>query len=223
MPDRETLPRMTNLEAMGRIEEHIKKFLPGEGSVSHELITSRVHIDVEIRLPTHYRPYITLITCGMSSKPMKAPYDFQKFKYAELLICLPPEWVLADNALPDGQKYWPVTCLRNLALKPHAEDSWLWTDHVVPNGYPPKPYASDTKLCGVLITRPTLFPRGFTPLELEANRLVHFLAVIPIYKEEMALLQRRGGEALRESLRSANVNELLNITRRNTGKFLGLF
>jgi len=219
----EPLDRMTNTEAMNRIEAHIKKFLPGEGSVSHELITSRIHIDVQIRMPTHYRPYLTLVTCGMSSKPMKAPYDFQKFKFAEPLMCLPPEWDLSDNTLPDEQRYWPVKCLRNLALKPHAEDSWLWTDHVVPNGYPPKPYTNDTKLCGALITKPTLFPQGFTPLELEENRLVHFLAVIPVYREEMSLLQRKGGEALRDSLRAASVNELLNLQRRNTGKFLGLF
>jgi hypothetical protein len=215
--------RMTNLEAMNRVETHIKKYLPGEGTVSHELITSRVHIDVHIRMPTYYRPYITLVTCGMSSKPMNAPYNFQKFKFAELLICLPPEWDLSENALSDEQGYWPIKCLRILALRPHAEDSWLWTDHIIPNGDPPKPYATDTKLCCALIAKPTLFPQGFASLELDETRLVHFLAVIPIYKEEMAVMQRRGREALRDKLSTANVSELLNIHRRNTAKFLGLF
>ncbi|MGD0612349.1 MAG: suppressor of fused domain protein [Anaerolineales bacterium] len=212
-----------DLEMLNRIEAHIKEHIPGEGTVSHEIITSQVHIDVHIRMPTPYRQFITLVTCGMSSRPMNAPYDFQKFKFAELLICLPPDWDLSEGVFNDEQKYWPIKCLRNLALRPHANDSWLWTDHIVPNGEPPKPYASDTKLCGALISKPTLFRQDFVFLRLDDNRIVHFLSVVPLYKEEMMVMRRRGQEALREMLDAARVNELMNIHRRNTVKFLGLF
>lgn len=212
-----------DLDSRNRIEAHIKKHIPGEGTVSHELITNQIHIDVHIRMPTPYRKFITLITSGMSSKPMNAPYDFQKFKFAELLICLPPDWDLSESAFGDEQNYWPIKCLRNLALRPHANDTWLWTDHVVPNGEPPRPYASDTKLCCALISKPILFRQDFAFLKLDENRIVHFLAVIPIYKEEMMVMRRRGRDALREILDGAKVNELMNIHRKNTAKFLGLF
>ena len=212
-----------DVNAMNLIEAHIRKQLPGEGRVFHELITSQVHIDIHIRMPTPYRKFITLVTCGMSSRPMNAPYDFQKFKLAELLMCLPPEWDLSESALGDVQKSWPIKCLRNLALRPHANDSWLWTDHLVPNGEPPRPYASDTKLCCALISRPILFRQDFVLLKLDEDRIVHFLSVIPIYKEEMMVWRRKGREALRENLNGAKVNELLDIHRMNTVKFLGLF
>lgn len=213
----------TDLESMNRIEAHIKKHIPGEGTVSHELITSQVHIDVHIRMPTPYRPFITLITCGMSSRPMNAPYDFQNYKFAELLICLPPDWNLSESTFGDDPKYWPIKCLRNLALRPHAIDTWLWTDHIFPNGDPPRPYASDTKLCCALISKPILFKQDFARLKLDDERIVHFLSVIPIYKEEMMVMRRRGREALREILEGSKVTELMDIHRRNTAKFLGLF
>lgn len=223
MPSEAPLRTPLDLDSMSRIEAHIKKHIPGEGTVSHELITSRVHIDVHIRMPTPYRNFITLVTSGMSSKPMNAPYDFQKFKFAELLICLPPDWDLSESGFGDEQYYWPIKCLRNLALGPHANDTWLWTDHIIPNGEPPRPYASDTKLCCALISKPILFRQEFAFLKLDENRIVHFLAVIPIYKEEMLVMRRRGRDALREILEGAKVNELMNIHRRNTAKFFGLF
>jgi hypothetical protein len=53
---------------------------------------------------------------------------------------------------------------------------------------------------------------------------IHFLAVMPLYEEELRLKLDRGAEVLFERLDEAGVNELLVLQRKNVArKFLGLF
>jgi hypothetical protein len=56
----------------------------------HELLSDLVHVDIHIVEPTAARNYYTLVTSGMSDRPMAAPEECRECRYAELVISLPP-------------------------------------------------------------------------------------------------------------------------------------
>ena len=57
----------------------------------HEIETNKVHNDIFwIRPNFEYRPYSILMTCGVSTRPMKIP-EGVKHKYAEDVMLLPKE------------------------------------------------------------------------------------------------------------------------------------
>jgi len=111
---------------MERIQQHIEKHIGEVAMVYHELISDLVHIDIFWIKPTPNRNFHTLITGGMSARPMKAPPQAKEFQYAELLVCLPPEWSLDEEAFKDERYYWPIRQLKMLARFPHEYDTWLW-------------------------------------------------------------------------------------------------
>jgi hypothetical protein len=94
------------------ISEHIEKHLGTPATVFHELISDLVHIDVHIVAPTEERPFYSLITSGMSDKPMNAPEGAEEFRYAELMICLPADWPMTQEEWKqDADSFWPIQSL----------------------------------------------------------------------------------------------------------------
>ena len=85
-------------ENIDRISDHIEKHIGPVASVFHELVSDLVHIDVHMVEPTPERPCYTLVTSGMSDKPMQAPEGHEDLAYTELMICLPPNWPLTEEA-----------------------------------------------------------------------------------------------------------------------------
>lgn len=207
-------------EAMARIEEHIEAHIGKIEGVYHEIISDLVHVDIFIVAPTPERNYYTLVTCGMSNLPMTVPEGAENFKYAELMICLPPTWQMTEDAFQDENHYWPMRCLKQLARFPHEYDTWLFAEHTIPNGDPAEPYAHNTKLSGMMLTVPSVVDNieSFFTLTFSEDKEVHFFSLLPLYKEEMELKINRGAEALYPKLEKAGINEILNPTRKNVCK-----
>ncbi len=203
-------------QAAEQIQAHIERHIGQTSTVYHELISNLVHIDIHIIEPTEEQNFYTLVTSGMSDQPMNAPQEFEQFKYAELLLCLPPAWPLSQQDFEHEENYWPVRWLKILARMPHEHDTWLWLTHTIPNGDPPEPYAANTDLCCTLLARPVLFGDEFLELEISADKTVHFLCLLPIYKQEMDLKLERGARELLAQLDKLGVTELLDLHRRNT-------
>jgi len=205
------------------VESHIEKHLGRPSTVFHEIVSDLVHLDIEFLEPTANRPFSTLITNGMSDRPMNAPEGAERFRYAELLLSLPADWPLTQEAFADERNYWPIRWLKELARLPHTYNTWLWASHTVPNGDPPQPYAANTGLCCALILMPILLPQSFFQLQASPDVTIHFLSFVPIYKEEMELKLRKGLDPLLSLFEKAKVTELLNVNRPNTCKKRGLF
>lgn len=74
---------------MEKIQQHVERFIGKVDMVYHEIISDFVHLDIFLVNPTPERNFFTLVTSGMSQRPMKAPPGAEKFQYAELMICLP--------------------------------------------------------------------------------------------------------------------------------------
>lgn len=212
----------SSLEA---ITDHIEKHVGEVSMVFHELISDQVHIDVHWVKPTAERPFHTLVTSGMSDKPMNVPEGFEEVAYAELSICLPGDWEISDEAFRVENNYWPVRWLKMLSRFPHEYNTWLGFGHTMPNGNPAEPFADNTAMNTMLLLPTVTLDEAFRTLKLP-NKTIHFYALVPLYTEEVELKMKKGVDALFDGFEKHNVSDLLKLDRPNTAKkkkFLGLF
>lgn len=205
-----------------QIEAHVERHIGPISNVFHELVSPLVHVDILFVPPTEERPFHTLVTCGMSARPMNVPPEVASqlgfdARFGELLIGLPPEWKMDEAAFRDETNYWPVRWLKTLARLPHEYNTWLWEGHTVPNGDPPAPFAPNTRLCCTMLAPPL-------SLQVEAHTLgaqdegggeaeISFFAMQTLYADEVAFKLKSGGEALFELLDANNVGDVLDIAR----------
>lgn len=209
-----------NIEA---ISDHIEKYIGPIGNVFHEVISDLVHIDVHIVEPTEARNFHTLVTSGMSDRAMSTPEEYSACAYSELMICLPPDWPMGEEAWKIEENYWPIRVLKMLARFPHDYQTWLWSMHTIPNGNPAEPFADNTKLTGALLIPPLTVEEEFYMLSLTDEKTIHFHALIPLYDDEMNLKLNKGAEALFEGFDRIGVSEILIPNRPSVAKKRGWF
>lgn len=219
-----------NIEA---ISAHIEKHIGKIELVFHEIVSDIVHIDVYWVKPTEKFPFHTLVTSGMSDKPMYAPEGIEIPRYAELCVLLPADWPIEaqpfqtmEESFEDENNYWPVRWLKMLARFPHEYSTWLGQGHTIPNGENAEPFAANTKF-GCMILLPSLsLGRNFRELKINDEKTINFHCLYPLYKEEMNHKLKNGLEALIDLFEKFRVTDVVDIKRRNTCAkkgFLGLW
>jgi hypothetical protein len=205
------------------VSDHIEKYIGKPAWVFHEIISDLVHVDVHVVSPRPDRNFHTLITTGMSQRAMKTPNGAEEWAYAELLLCLPPEWPLKDEAFKDENNYWPMRLLKFMARFPHQYDTWLSLFHSIPNGNPPAPMAN-TQFVGAVLGPPALAPEEFWRLRFHPEVTINFFAVVPLYSEEMDFKLKNGANELFTRFDKEKITELIKINRKNVAKKrFGLF
>jgi len=197
------------------IENHMEKYLGKNEYVFHELISTLVHIDVFYFKPTEQRNYHVFVTQGMSNLPMNTPKAAESINYAELIICLPPEWKVSEEDFKDEKNYWPVRILKALARFPHEYNTWLANMHTVPNGNPPAPFAENAGFSGMLIIPPLNIEKGFHSLKVNAEKTINFYILVPLYKEEMDYKVEKGFEAFLDKMDEYDLSLVIDINRKN--------
>lgn len=200
-------------ENIERISDHIERHIGPIARVFHELVSELVHIDVHIVGPTPERNFYTLVTSGMSDKPMRPPEEYSDLRYSELMICLPPDWPMTDGEWEKDENYWPIRMLKMLARFPHEYGTWLWAMHTMPHGDPPQPFASNTRLCGMILLPPVAAPPEFQELRVSDDKTIYFHALVPLHADEMDLKLKKGAGALFDGFNDHGVSEILNPAR----------
>jgi hypothetical protein len=221
--DREFEPATGDPDLIDGLTEHLQRHLGSEGMVFHEVVSDLVHIDVLQARPTDEFPFHTLLTCGMSERPMTVPQELPEARHAEVMLRLSPEWPMEQEAFQDESVYWPLRLLKMLARFPHEYDTWLGLGHTVPHGDPPEPFAPNTGLAGAIILPPVLGPEGFELAEV-AGRQINVLAVVPLHADELDFKLDKGTDDLLDLLDGAELSELLDpgrpsVVRRRRGLF----
>jgi len=201
-----------------QIEEHVNQYIGEIDSVYHEILSDVVHIDVHVIKPTPERNYYTLFTTGMSFLPMNTPEGVEDCEYAELMICLPPDWPVSQEDFEDPDHYWPIRWLKMLARFPHDFDTWLGWGHTMPNGDPAEPLSEQTEMSGIILLPPLDVNEEFLSLDMEDGRTVHFYAILPLYSEELDLKLKYGSDPLLDKFDEYGINEIIDLNRRNTCK-----
>lgn len=201
------------------VTEHIERHLGKIDTVYHELISDLVHIDVHVIPPSEARPCWTLVTSGMSERPMNPPPQLREQLevdlYAELVISLPPDWPMEQSAWDDEANYWPIRWLKMIARLPHEYDTWVGFGHTIPTGDPAEPYADNTKLCCMLLLPGITLPEEMHQLKLPDGREVDFFALYPLYEDEMNFKLKKGTDALLERFEEHQVLDIVDIHRKS--------
>ena len=206
-------PAIGDSENIDRISEHIAQHIGPVATVFHELISDLVHIDIHIVNPTAERNYYSLVTSGMSDRAMKTPEEYRELCYSELMLSLPADWPMGEEAWKKEENYWPVRMLKFLARFPHEYETWLWLMHTIPNGNPAQPFAGNTNLCGAILLPPLRIKPEFHQLVISPEKTIHFHAIVPLHADEMDAKLRNGAEALFEGFEKHGVTELLDPSR----------
>lgn len=198
------------------ISQHIEKFIGPAPMVFQELVPDVISIDVHHVPPTPKRNFHTLITNGMSQRPMLVPEGAEQFQFAELLLCLPFDWPLTREAFCREENYWPIRLLKTLARLPHERKTWLGPGHVVPNGSTkPQAYAANCSFCSALIVEPSSFVSGLSRLFLPGEKIVNFYSVWPLYEDEAKRQIYEGIDVLLDRLSRLDVKDVIDTTRRS--------
>lgn len=201
-----------------QIADHIRQHLGQVETVFHEMVSDTVHIDVHCVSATEDFPYVRLVTSGMSDLAMHIPKEVDVPRFTELMVTLPADWKLDQESLKDENWYWPIRMLKTLARMPHKYQTWLGWGHTVPNGDPAEPYAPDTLLNGAIILPSITVPDQFHKLRIDDHKQIAFLAVVPLYQEEMELKLRAGTDTLLEQLSKKFVSDVIDPARTNAVK-----
>jgi hypothetical protein len=197
------------------VGDHIERHIGGISIVFHERVSSNVHIDIFHSADSKSRPFHTLITCGMSERPMHVPREAEDGRFAELMICLPADWPVNFDAFRDENHYWPVRLLKSLARYPHENQTWLYAGHSVGFSSPPRPFAENTKMSSVVVRYPFLVSPAAQSIEVADDRRIRLWAVVPVYSEERVFKERNGFERFEELLQEHHISELLDPARTN--------
>lgn len=206
-----------NASRIRAIEAHITRHVGPIAWVMHEIESDLVHVDIHVVEPTRQGPFYTLVTSGMSEVPMKVPaLDGVALTYAELSICLPSTWPLDTPNVLRTHYAWPVKWLQSLARFPHLYDTWLGIGHTIPNGDPPEPFAPDTGFSSIVLLPSIMLPEAFGTLRLGESKRIEFLAVYPLYPEELDLKLGEGLDPLLDRFERCSVTDLLDLRRPNT-------
>ena len=203
------------------VDRHIEACVAPVDQVFHEIVSDDLHIDIHQVFATGERPFHTLVTSGMSARPMNTSPDAEEFRFAELCILLDPTWRLNDEAIKDERCYWPMRLLKVLARYPHETNTWLGHGHTVAMSDPPKRFARNTRLCASVLLGPTTLGTEFSRMPRPDGADTHFWNVLPIYAGELQFKFDRGLDALLEAFDAAGVTDVVSADRPpavDTGK-----
>lgn len=201
------------------ISNHFEKQFGKVKNVFHEIISDKVHIDINVIEPDENREYYVIFTTGMSNKPMITPEGREEYQHAELYTFLPKDWKLSQESMDNINSYWPIGNLKFLARMPHEYETWLALGHTVANGDPAEPYAENTKLCCSMLTYPVMTDEWFQTLKIRDDKIINFYYVLPLYKEEMDYKLSKGMDALLDRFEKKKIKSVLDVKRKNAGKW----
>lgn len=203
-------------------ETHYARLFGTEPTVWHEIVSPVVHVDVYLYPPTPERPHAVLATLGMSDLPMTVPEEVERWaaneglpslSRAEVMLALPADWPLTQEAFREEANYWPLRLLKQLARLPHEYGTWLGWGHTLPNGHPvAQPYHASAPFTGVMLASPTLYGDEASPFRI-GERGGHLYAAIPLTTTEMDFKLQHGADALVERLVGQGVSELIDERR----------
>jgi hypothetical protein len=209
--DRDLEPATGEPERVQAIEDHIARHIGEVDSVYHEIVSDLVHLDVAMVPASADRSFQTMVTMGMSQRPMALPDEMRRAGVAaraELVALLPPDWPATDP-----EHFWPLRMLKFVARIPHEYGTWVGAWHTIPNGDPPEPFAQGTALAGVMLAPSMRLPAEFGTLIRRNGEVIAFLAVVFLTADELAYKLEHGADALLDRLDAAGTSELLDASR----------
>ena len=156
-----------------------------------------------------------LMTKGLSNFKMQVHPKHEGEEFVELYMFLPSYW--SENEWKESKNEWIFSCLSK--AKNHVINSNVWYGHG---------HTFSTKIDGALIfngieqndyiiSNPIVLKDFLKPVHSN-NRVIRFLAIIPIYKKEREYKEARGTFKLFEKFRQFGVTEKMDGYRESVMK-----
>ena len=189
------------------LEAHLRHHLGAPTWRWSEPLPGAVPVDLLIHGPTAERPWVAVMTAGMSYRPMPGARGLGVPPYAEVYLALPE----LDRSA--SATFWPLMLLRIAPQYAHLYEAPLAPYHTVSLADPPEPFAPDTGLCAAMLARPTLMPPEFAHVAVPSTEATAIHAMVPLHADEFALVREQGSAPLLDLFHVAGITELLD-TRR---------
>ena len=152
-----------------------------------------------------------LLTTGLSEFKMNVHEKHIGEEFNELYFYLPSYWDLND--LENPLMNWIYRWLEKLKNHVISRNSWFGNGHTIATGKPLVQLSEKMLQNHFIIARPLELARELAPIKLE-QKTIHFLAVIPIFEDEMDYKQGKGTAKLFKKFEQANVTEKLDEFRK---------
>ncbi len=201
-------------DELDKIRKHIERYIGKPSYIGIDTMPSTINLDLYTICANPQRPYHTIITLGMSGQPTEVPEDQPMWKYTELMLY----WPVTKESIKDFADYWPVGWLKKLGRFPHENNTWFCWGDTIPNGEPATPFADNTEFCCMLLLPPIREAEAFFELKINEEKSIHFLVVVPIYREEMDFQLKNGFKKLLDKFDAYNINDIIANDRPNTCK-----
>lgn len=152
-------------------------------------------------------PVTLLMTNGLSNYRMPVPEKLAGREYNELFFCLPSYWNL--NAKDDPNMNWVFHWIQRLSKYVQDKNTWFGPGHTMPCGNPFQALSPMMRANHFFLSEPLLLADELLPLEINGNT-IHFLAIIPIFEDEMDYKQGKGTYKILKKFRQHGITEKLD-------------
>ena len=147
------------------------------------------------------------MTNGLSNYFMPVHEKHIGQERVELFFCLPSYWDMDDDS-PNFQ--WPVKWLTKLAIHAKEKETWFGVGHTIQCNKDFSPISENMKQTHFLLNRPQITEETMPTLKHPEGGEIQWLAVLPIFSDEMDYKQGKGTLKLLKKLEAKNINEKLD-------------
>lgn len=134
-------------------------------------------------------PVTVLMTATLSTYEMPVLEKWKGREFNEIYFCLPSYWDLKDVDNPNFS--WVYTWLFKLERFVREKNTWFGPGHSIPTANPEVPISETMKQEYFFFSDPILLKEELAPV-VDATKTIHFLAIIPIYGDELDYKMGKG-------------------------------
>ena len=164
-------------------------------------------LDLELKSPV-----TVLITNGLSKYRMNIPEGTSENEFNELYFCLPSYWQWDE--LDNPRMNWIFSWIQRLSKYVQEKNSWFGHGHTMPCGKDMVSLSETMLQNHFFLSNPILLHEELTPFQ-EDEKIINFLAIIPIFGDEMDYKQGKGTFKFAQKLNSHGITEKLDDYRGN--------
>ena len=169
-----------------------------------------IMLDLELKTPVS-----VLMTNGLRDYTMPVPDKADDSPHAEIFFCLPSYWEWEDMDNP--RTNWIFHWIQRLAKYVQEKETWFGYGHTMPCGKDMESLSETMKQNHFFLMRPMLLEQQLVPLQV-GDKEVHFIAIVPIFPDEMDYKQGKGTLKLLKKFINKGVNENLDDFRSSVLK-----
>ena len=156
-----------------------------------------------------------LMTSGLSEHKMQVHPKHEGEEFIELYMFLPSYW--GENELKESKNDWVFSCLSKAKKHVVSNSTWFGHGHTFSIKIDGASMFNGKEQSDYIISNPIELYRFLKPVESN-NRVIRFLAIIPIYKNEMDYKEARGTFKMFEKFRQYRVTEKMDGYRESVMK-----